>query len=808
MADDIKVLIGEINGTELEYPQEHKLKADEVPFDNSSNGFTAIDVQAAIEEAATTGNSGVDPDHIVWIAKNGNDTTGDGTYHNPFLTIKKGVDSINDNDINNRYLVQVCPGVYVEDIIELKSYVSVESVDGGVSVRISPSNPANPIFKNNTGLNKIKGLSLGGSTSGSAYLVDQTVFAMGIIEDCAFLDNNVCVDVRFGNTAIRRCTLVPDGNPISTVCKVSGSGKLFVDGFLAANGIMTNFVEVLGSTAQLLANNIVMDGCLATYFYKGDASQAFFNNTTLNGKFDYGFNCENGAIVGLEGVIINSFDQSLVPYGIGLNIDNAKVNLTTGRIISYIALQANNSSDISLFNVNFKDAPININIIDINTIMYISGGELNKGRLAFLPGVQGVGYFIDRKPGDEGLIVYGELSVGRPDLGKESVFGEGDSYTAGMAVYNSDGTDTTTTEGVLTDITSDANEIDTNYFGFQGTTTNHCIYVTTSVTNNAFTETLEFARLVGLKVNQKDAAVELVEKSFAIEYWDGAAWVETQKMATESNKYYNYSDKIFIRSNSSEHIRFGRNLLEETTLKTIAGMERHWVRIRIKNDLSVAPTFNQFKISNNRTEINSDGTITLHGTSRFRSGISFASNTFGEKGGVTNSSVPVGLGVEPYSWDHEMRNNRMNGNGDSITGSTAIPAGTDTSQPISINIKYMVLSPGASTDGNIEISVLPVEVTEIPVADPAGGIIPINRSHTNTTPVNTVPAQVKDLHIHLEDENIIYSHTVTGFSIEGFYEKDMILFRIEYEDNGSANKDIAIIGVEILGVKWSLGGKY
>ena len=50
----VKVLIGELDGQEFD-AAEYRLLAVDVPFDNSTNGFTADDVQAAIEEAAASG---------------------------------------------------------------------------------------------------------------------------------------------------------------------------------------------------------------------------------------------------------------------------------------------------------------------------------------------------------------------------------------------------------------------------------------------------------------------------------------------------------------------------------------------------------------------------------------------------------------------------------------------------------------------------------------------------------------------------------------------------------------------------------
>lgn len=54
----VKVLITEVDGVELEEAyREHLLLAEEVPFDNSTNGFTSTDTQSAIEEAAGSGPS-------------------------------------------------------------------------------------------------------------------------------------------------------------------------------------------------------------------------------------------------------------------------------------------------------------------------------------------------------------------------------------------------------------------------------------------------------------------------------------------------------------------------------------------------------------------------------------------------------------------------------------------------------------------------------------------------------------------------------------------------------------------------------
>ena len=58
MADDVKVKITERNGVELEFDEELELIADNVVFNNSSNGFAATDVQAAIQESGASASPG------------------------------------------------------------------------------------------------------------------------------------------------------------------------------------------------------------------------------------------------------------------------------------------------------------------------------------------------------------------------------------------------------------------------------------------------------------------------------------------------------------------------------------------------------------------------------------------------------------------------------------------------------------------------------------------------------------------------------------------------------------------------------
>ena len=53
MADNVKVLIGEKNGVELELKEEYELISVNIPYNNTTSGLTATDVKSAIDELAT-----------------------------------------------------------------------------------------------------------------------------------------------------------------------------------------------------------------------------------------------------------------------------------------------------------------------------------------------------------------------------------------------------------------------------------------------------------------------------------------------------------------------------------------------------------------------------------------------------------------------------------------------------------------------------------------------------------------------------------------------------------------------------------
>jgi hypothetical protein len=86
---------------------------------------------------------------LVWVSKGGNDTTGDGTDEQPFLTIGRAMTSIIDASVTKRYSIMFEPGVYTENIL-LKPNVFITGVqantcriDGTLDLDPSWAGPAN-----------------------------------------------------------------------------------------------------------------------------------------------------------------------------------------------------------------------------------------------------------------------------------------------------------------------------------------------------------------------------------------------------------------------------------------------------------------------------------------------------------------------------------------------------------------------------------------------------------------------------------------------------------------------------------------
>ena len=171
--------------------------AIETPFDNNINEFASEEVQSAIEESST-GKHLKNCKNKIHVCKNGNDSTGDGTHHNPYKTICHALTQITDNDENNRYAILVGPGEFVEDTVVMKQYVSIIGQDAQVTV-IDVDTPTKSVIVGSVSSSLVKVTISGASgIGGNGIFCENVTGTFGepfIVHSCLFLDNETHLKV-------------------------------------------------------------------------------------------------------------------------------------------------------------------------------------------------------------------------------------------------------------------------------------------------------------------------------------------------------------------------------------------------------------------------------------------------------------------------------------------------------------------------------------------------------------------------------------------------------------------------------------
>jgi hypothetical protein len=389
-----------------------------------------------------------------------------------------------------------------------------------------------------------------------------------------------------------------------------------------------------------------------------------------------------------------------------------------------------------------------------------------------------------------------DLAVGVAEQGRIVNAGEGVPYTRGMVVITTDSTASAVSDGGnLTDVSAAARSRAGSTFTFQGTAVNHTILIGSEI------QGADVLKHWGLLVLQTAAAVG---GAFVLEVWDGAAWSSIGIMSVSQPEAYRYANQVFIRANSTEVLRYGADDSTSWVKKTISGKNLFWARIRISSVVATAPVFQQFRLLPSSFVTESQGVVTLWGRSRFRDTIGGGGNVFGETGGVGTVAIAIGSGGVPTGWNQQLKNCDMNGNGDAVTYQIPIPPGTDTSMPLFIETQLQPRSGGAGTVTMIG-SLLALECEGVEVADPTGGVMPVPRSLANTDTVTANPGIADTQTFPSGTTDKIQTLTFGPFDISDYYEGDMLALRVELDDDGTGNANVAVWNASILGSKWTLG---
>jgi len=105
--------------------------ASGVLYDDSQSSLVGDTVQDALDSISQgTGIPSIS--NIIYVSKNGDDSSANGYFSKPFLTIKEAIAYINETytpSQSNPYSIFVAPGYYVEDPFTLPDYVSLVGQD-------------------------------------------------------------------------------------------------------------------------------------------------------------------------------------------------------------------------------------------------------------------------------------------------------------------------------------------------------------------------------------------------------------------------------------------------------------------------------------------------------------------------------------------------------------------------------------------------------------------------------------------------------------------------------------------------------
>lgn len=244
--------------------------------------------------------------NIIWVTKNGNDTTGDGTIEKPYLTINKALSTITTASSSNPFKICVGAGVFIEDTINAKSFVWIEGAEQDETViQINASNKNLVVGADNSGISKCLVTGVSGSGFAAVYYQSTT----GTTNTSFFVK-----DVRFGNNDTQA---IADGTNAATAlffesCKF-GSIYQFNHGFLGRNG------------GRVILRNCTTTGLTAPYpdyIVKaiGSGSQAVLNSCQIrSGGVTTGacFHLADGGLLRASSVNIRMFGKGLWIENIG-----------------------------------------------------------------------------------------------------------------------------------------------------------------------------------------------------------------------------------------------------------------------------------------------------------------------------------------------------------------------------------------------------------------------------------------------------------------------------------------------------------
>lgn len=208
--------------------------------------------------ATGSAGSSLRPSQAYWIAKNGNDATGNGSIGLPFSTIQKAVSLANNNSIGTT--INVMPGIYTENLNLTNENVTIVGYGSAPNAQLNTSLIGNHTCAPSAGTNSIlfAGLTMANPTP-STFMIDMTGSSAGnlTLTNCVLGDTGVSTISGYINVAgphrvsIERIT-ANNTSQSTTTCLVSVSSATLTASLSQFATFNNNpIIQVTGSSNPL-----------------------------------------------------------------------------------------------------------------------------------------------------------------------------------------------------------------------------------------------------------------------------------------------------------------------------------------------------------------------------------------------------------------------------------------------------------------------------------------------------------------------------------------------------------------------------
>lgn len=438
----------------------------------------------------------------------------------------------------------------------------------------------------------------------------------------------------------------------------SSSGRIHAKDVVYASGTCDQIISVTG-TGRIDLHRIIVSG--------GTVTDALFASAgTLMVLSAVSFAAGVDAAVHVEGTgILHVHTGMLANCDKGLHV-------------------ASNTAELEVGNVSVDAVTWDLLIdpgVTTATVRMFSGSA-HRDKISHDVGATSELYFHDDVPGDRAFVVQGELVVGERGDGRESVFGEGDSYVRGMEIK----TNTNLEIGTWATITAAMKSaVGSTSAAFPGVGVGNAIY---------FGSDIKFS---GVKINTT-IAIALGAGALIWEFWDSTTWQPFNLMVTDAESVLppaTYTQDVFGRV-AFEQVRWNDKAFSTWTTKALDGSTRFWVRCRIATAITTSPTLEQAKIHSNRSEINANGVLEFFGTGQPLRSLGWHQRHMNDLVGALsgNNAVSLTTNVGVDGTDNALANNATDG----IAAIIEIPEGLDTSRPIRMAWTWIPVS----SSGDVE----------------------------------------------------------------------------------------------------------